>query len=458
MESTLAKSQLFPTLSTEQLRKLSECGTQLQLQPGEILFAEGDLTYYFYVVLSGEIKITKTIGEEELVIVIHQPGEFTGELGMLMGEPCKATGRSVGNSTVLKIKDFKQLLTSCPQSVEMFVPTLAERSKELEVQMRQQEKLAALGRLSAGLAHELNNPAAAGKRAAQQLHSKLQNLQNQMLSLRGEHFSDHERQWLKELQQEAALYVANPSQLDPLAQSDYEDELADWLEEQGIDDGWQLAPTLVGAGIRVNRLQGMAEKMQPQAFAEGLIWLEGTLMVNGLVSQVEHSTSRISELVQAIKNYSYMDQASWQEIDLNQGLENTLIMLHHKLKYGVKVKREYDQNLPKIMARGGELSQVWTNLIDNAVDAMDGKGELTVRTTQESNQVLVEIIDSGLGIPLEIQAQIFEPFFTSKGIGKGTGLGLDIVRRIIVQTHKGNIRFDSAPGRTCFQVRLPIEQ
>ena len=196
--------------------------------------------------------------------------------------------------------------------------------------------------------------------------------------------------------------------------------------------------------------------MSPEAFTEALLWLEATLTMNGLVNEVEQSTSRISDLVGAIKNYSYMDRAKLQEIDLHEGLDNTLKILHHKLKYGVEVNKEYSDKIPLISVYGGELNQVWTNLIDNAIDAMNGKGELTIRTSLENDCVLIEIIDNGAGIPPEIQPRIFEPFFTSKDVGKGSGLGLDISRRIVVQKHKGNLRFESKPGKTNFQVRIPV--
>ena len=455
MTINLSDSASFPSLEEEHLQNLRSCGLVLKLQPGEILFREGDNTYRFYVVLDGKIKITKQLGEEEIVVTIHERGEFTGDLSMLTGGVSQATATSIESSHVIQFDDFKELLKGCPQSIDLFVPALAERSKELEIKLRQQEKLAALGKLSAGLAHELNNPAAAGRRAAKQLHSTVENLQKNMLSLRSKHFSSKHRQLLAELQHRAI--ACNDVSLSPLEQSDREDALTDWLESQGVTAAWEFAPSLVAAGIEITQLQNLADEMDATAFREALLWLEATLTMNGLVSEVEQSTSRISDLVGAIKNYSYMDRAALQEVDIHRDLDNTLKILHHKLKYGVTVTKNYGDNIPKISAYGSELNQVWTNLIDNAIDAMDGKGELTIATNIENNCVLIEIIDNGGGIPPEIQPRIFEPFFTSKGVGKGSGLGLDISRRIIVQKHKGNIRFESRSGKTNFQVRLPIK-
>lgn len=449
---------LFPTLAEDHLQKLTTRGLILQLKPGEILFQEGGSADSFYIVLDGEIKITKQLGAEELVITIHRRGEFTGNLTMLTGGICQVTARSINTSRVIKFDNFKEFLKNSPNSIDLFVPALAERSKELEFKLRQQEKLAALGKLSAGLAHELNNPAAAGKRAAKQLNSVLINLQSQMLSLRGKHFSSHHRQMLKELQQTAITKMNQRLQLSPLEQSDREDALIDWLEEQGVNKSWEVAPTLVSGGIDKSCLEKLAQSMSSDAFSEALIWLEATLTMNGLVGEVEQSTSRISDLVTAIKNYSYMDRAPSQEVDLHEGIDNTLKILHHKIKYGVKVNKEYSTDITKISAYGSKLNQVWTNLIDNAIDAMDGQGKLTIRTSLENNCVLVEIMDNGSGIPSEIQPRIFEPFFTSKAVGKGTGLGLDISRRIVVQEHQGNIGFESTPGSTNFQVRLPINK
>ena len=280
-----------------------------------------------------------------------------------------------------------------------------------------------------------------------------------MLRLCAQHFSESQQQLLTELQVQAIACSATAPQLDPLAKSDREDAIALWLEQHGISDGWQLAPTLVLAGIDEKRLDAFAEQMSAEAMGEALSWVEATLTIAGLVDEVEQSTARISELVKAVKDYSYMDQAPLQEVDLHEGLENTLTVLNYKLKQGVTVRRAYDPNLPSIYACGSELNQVWTNLIDNAINAMNGQGELTLRTLFEHEDVLVEIADNGAaGIPLEIQSRIFEPFFTTKDVGEGTGLGLDIARRIVVQRHNGDIRFFSKPGNTWFQVRLPINR
>ncbi len=456
MSTTLSDSVLFPVLEEKYLQDLEVCGTALDLKPGEILYREGDTAYCFYVVLKGQVKVTKQLGAEEIVVTLHRRGEFTGDLSMLTGGVSQATASSVDVSRVIQFQDFRELLKGCPRSIDLFVPALAERSKDLEVRLRQQEKLAALGKLSAGLAHELNNPAAAGRRAAKQLNTAIASLQQNMLSLRGKHFSAHHRQLMGELQQQAIAQANSKSALSPLEQSDLEDELTDWLENKGVKNAWELSPSLVSAKIQPSQLETLAKDMESEAFSEALVWLEATLTMNGLVNEVEQSTSRISDLVGAIKNYSYMDRAAVQEIDLHEGLDNTLKILHHKIKYGVKVNKEYSANIPKISAHGSELNQVWTNLIDNAIDGMDGKGELTIRTGLENNCVLIEIIDNGAGIPPQIQSRIFEPFFTSKEVGKGSGLGLDISRRIIVQKHQGNLRFESQPGKTNFQVRIPL--
>jgi len=450
------QNTLFPKLSEAALQELQQHGIEVQLNQGEVLFKEGDANYNFYIVLEGEVQVSKQVNSETRLLAVHHRGDFMGEISMLTGTGSIATAQAIAPSRVLQINldTFKHIIADGSPIADTILMAMVGRSKDVEAQLRQQEKLAGLGKMSAGLAHELNNPAAAAGRAAGQMRETLPNLQS--LSLQLNTLSPEQIKFLQDIQRQATDYATQAPLLDTISQSDKEDEVIDWLEDNDVQDGWKVASTLVGAGIDTVKLDSIALQIPTDALPQVLTWLESTLTVAGLITEIEQSTTRISELVKAIKGYCYMDRAAMQKIDVHEGIENTLVILNHRLKKGVTVKREYDRTLPRICAYGSELNQVWTNLIDNAIDAMDGKGVLTIRTSKENDCIAVEIADTGTGIPPAIQSRIFEPFFTTKGVGQGTGLGLEITYRI-VKGHKGDIHVESEPGNTRFLVELPIQ-
>jgi signal transduction histidine kinase len=336
-----------------------------------------------------------------------------------------------------------------PDVADVFISILARRMRYTQRAFRQQEKLAALGKLSAGLAHELNNPAAAARRASEELGHAI--LAAQLAALEhDQRFSADARRALRVLQRETA---AGAVPLDPLLLSDAEEELAAWLDERGVDEPWDLAATLAAAGLEAGRLKQLAGALEVGSLAAGVGWLSKTLELVGLAEEVAASSGRISELVGAMKEYTYMDRAAFDEVDVPAGLDNTLTILGHRLK-GVSVQREYEPDLPLVRGNGGELNQVWTNLIDNAADALDGRGNITLKAFARDGRVVVEVVDDGPGIPREAQGHVFEPFYTTKEVGAGTGLGLDVVRRIVV-AHGGGVSVRSEPGETRFTVGLP---
>jgi signal transduction histidine kinase len=328
---------------------------------------------------------------------------------------------------------------------------------EQEVMLRQSEKLATLGKLSAGMAHELNNPAAATQRGAAQLRETISHLQQTHLRLGELKLTRAQLEALLALDQLAGERASRPADMDPLARSDREAQLEAWLEERGAEHAWEAAPTLVNLGYTPAELETLLARFAPDQFLAVIDWLGDTYNLYSLLEEIGQGAGRIAELVKALKGYTYLDQAPVQAVDIHEGLDSTLVILRSKLKSGITVRREYAPDLPRVQAYGSELNQVWTNLIDNAIDATNGEGTVTLRTRRDGEWVLVEVEDNGSGIPEDILPNLFDPFFTTKPPGSGTGLGLNISHNIVVHKHQGRIDVSSRPGKTCFAVRIPID-
>ncbi|WNZ25922.1 cyclic nucleotide-binding domain-containing protein [Leptolyngbya sp. NK1-12] len=459
----LRQVPIFAKLPEERLNWLLQQGNEVWLEPGQLHRAQGDPADHVFVLLEGEVGITKREGNQDVLLTTYGADTLFGELPVLTGEThFWAAGRAISYCHIfeLGVTAFWELLASCPCVTTTILSTMAKRMQAVQSLSQHRQKMVALGTLAAGLAHELNNPASAAQRSTQQLRETSQTLKAATLELH-HHLSCAQQAWLAELHQTLMQQATHAVVLDPLTQSDREDEMMDWLHAQGVSDCWRLAPTLVSAGLDVESLTQIASQLPASALQAVLIWLEASLTELRLFDELDHATERIGQMVKAVKDYSYMDQAPLQDIDIHEGLESTLIMLRHKLKQGIEVTRQYDRQLPRITAYGSELNQVWTNLIDNAIDALadfnkQATPTIQIHTRRENETILVEIIDNGPGIPAEIRSQIFAPFFTTKGVGRGTGLGLHIAYRVIVEQHQGDLRVSSEPGNTRFQIRLPI--
>jgi signal transduction histidine kinase len=448
---------LFEGITAAELEWLVEHSQEVSLEPGDCFYCENEPVDQFYVVLEGELQVTRTFNGSQTVLGTTPRGIIGGELALLNGTASQINACAILPSRLMVFTDqvFRQLFAACPVVGTRVLQIAAERMAGIATAVKQQEKMAALGKLSAGLAHELNNPAAAARRAAKTLNEALPTLQDYALKLNAVETDSRQLARLAEFQQQASQRAATAPSLGPLEQADREDELSDWLAQQRLAGGWEMASTFVSAGLTVEELTELVEPIAAGCVEDVLAWLHHSLYVASLLNEVEQSTRRISDLVAAVKAYTYMDQAPVQEVDIHKDLDNTLTVLNHKLKE-VTVKREYDPNLAPVLARGGELNQIWTNLIDNAIDAMEGQGTLWVITRSENDYAMVEIADSGPGIPPEVMPRLFEPFFTTKEVGLGSGLGLDISYRIIRQ-HNGSIDVQSEPGHTRFIVRLPVQ-
>ncbi len=450
----LRKSPLFQGLSDQEIQQLMDMAEPITLRAGEVLMKQGEPGDSAYVVIKGGFEIQKQTGQSLIKIDVRNPGDVVGEMALLSHAPRSATVIAVADSETLRIpkEAFEKLLASSSSATMAVLQWVMARLSQNEALLHQQEKMAALGTLSAGLAHELNNPAAAAQRSASELNKSLLKWQLLGHQLEVRALQENQTVWLDNLMTEASHRFAAPVKLEALEKIDLVDELQGWLEANRVESAWELAPAMVNFGWSVESL----EKLKSSTlFDVSIQWLGTGCLVMGLLSEIQQTTERLSQIVRAMKSYTYLDQAPLLEVDVHEGLENTLVIMQHKLKQGVTVKREYSADLPRIEAYASELNQVWTNIIDNAIDAMNGKGEIVLRTYTQDKHVIVEITDNGPGIPDDIRPRIFEPFFTTKPPGHGTGLGLHISHDIIANRHHGQLLVESKPGRTTFKAILP---
>ena len=454
---------LFEKLTDEQLTRLCVEGHVETIEPGPV-FAEGDPATCLYVLIDGKIVTSRRVGDDDVEVArTDQRGVYTGAFMAYLGDrvpQAYANSMRVTEPSrfyVLGADCFAQIMNEWfPMPVHLLEGLFMGTQRTKEV-VGQRERLLALGSLTAGLTHELNNPAAAAVRATSSLRERVAGMRQKLKMIAGGKYDKATLEPLVELQQRAAERVAKAPVLDPMEASDREDEVSDWLEDHGCHDGWQLAPVFVQAGLYTDWLDEVEATVGTDMLEPALRWLNYTVETELLMNEIEDATTRVSTLVGAAKQYSQLDRAPFQVVDVHDLLGSTLLMMSAKLK-GIKIVKDFDKTLPKVPAYASELNQVWTNLIDNAAAAMHGEGTLTIRTARDDDKLLVEIGDTGPGIPKEIQKRIFEPFFTTKPVGEGTGLGLDIAWRIIANKHHGDLRVESVPGDTRFLVRLPIQE
>jgi len=453
---------LFEKLSDEQLDRLCVEGHVEVIEPGPV-FAEGDPARNLYVLIEGAVVLARKVGSDDVEVNrTSMRGVYAGAFMAYLGDRVPQTYNNSLRVTersrfyVLGADCFAQIMNEWfPMPVHL-LEGLFFGGRRTQEAVNQRERLLALGSLTAGLTHELNNPAAAAVRATASLRERVAGMRSKLKMIAGGKYDKASLEPLVGLQQKAAERVAKAPELNPLETSDREDEVADWLEDHGCHDAWQLAPVFVQGGLYTDWLDEVLATVGEDMLEPALRWLNYTVETELLMNEIEDATARVSTLVGAARQYSQLDRGPFQVVDVHDLLSSTLLMMSAKL-HGITVVKQYDKTLPKIPAYAAELNQVWTNMIDNAAQAMGGSGTLTIRTARDEGCVLVEIGDTGPGIPADVQQRIFEPFFTTKPVGEGTGLGLDIAWRIVVNKHHGDIRVESVPGDTRFQVRLPVQ-
>ncbi|MFF0057135.1 ATP-binding protein [Streptomyces microflavus] len=456
---------LFEKLSGEQLGRLCAEGRVERFEPGPV-YTEGDPATCFYVMIEGTVVLSRRVGGDDIEVTrTSQRGVYSGAMQAYLGDRVPQTYNNSMRVTeptrffVLPAESFADVMREWFPMAAHLLEGLFFGTRNTQRAIGQRERLLALGSLSAGLTHELNNPAAAAVRATATLRERVGRMRHKLSLIAQGPYSREALASLIEIQERTAERVAKAPVLSPLEAADREDEVSDWLEDHGVSEGWRIAPTFVQAGLDTQWLEQVAVTVDEEILPGAVGWLNYTVETELLMDEINDSTTRISHLVDAAKQYAQLDRAPYREVDVHELLDSTLLMLSGKIGPQLRLVKEYDRSLPQVPAYPAELNQVWTNLIDNAVQAIGGaggEGTLTVRTAREGDRLLVEFRDTGPGVPEEIRGRIFDPFFTTKPVGQGTGLGLDISWRIVVNKHHGSLEVESVPGDTRFRVLLPL--
>jgi signal transduction histidine kinase len=454
---------LFEALSDDRLEYLCQRGDVIGVEPGW-LYRQGEDAACFYVLIDGALVMSRRVGDDDVEVNRTSfrgsyVGAWTAYLGDLVPQVYDQSVRVTEPSTffVLDASVLREVMRDWFPMAQHLLTGLFQGFNNRQRTVSQRERLLALGSLSAGLTHELNNPAAAAVRATATLQQRVSKMREKLAALAAGHLDEAALQTLIKFQDEAAQRVVDAPKLSVIDAADHEDAVSEWLEEHGVARAYEIAPTFVQAGVDADWLDLVANAAPPESLSGAIHWLYYTIDTELLMKEITDSTTRISTLVDAAKQYSQMDRSPHQTVDLHELLDSTLVMLARKIPPGIRVVKEYDESMPAVPAYAAELNQVWTNIIDNALQAMDGTGTLTLSTHADAEFVIVRISDTGPGIPADVIDRIFEPFFTTKAVGQGTGLGLDIAFRIVVNKHRGYLKAVSEPGNTTFVVRLPLE-